>query len=105
MGGASLRDLIAQLIEDGKAYATAELAVVKATVNAWVKPAKVAVPLLIVALFLLQAALFGLVAALGLLLARWIGLAGGFAVSAVLTLAIAGALVGIAISKLSKAGK
>lgn len=105
MNGASLRELIARLIEDGKAYAQAEIAVVKATARAWLAPAKIAVPLVIVAIFLLQAALTVLVAALGIALATWLGTAGGLAVGALIVLAIAGLLVGIAVSKLGSAGK
>jgi len=102
MSGASLAGLVARLVEEGKAYAIAELAVAKATVHAWLKVAAIAVPLVVVALFLLQAALVALVAAGGLALARWLGVAGGLAASAVLTLIVAGLLVGLAVSRFSK---
>ncbi|WP_174273183.1 phage holin family protein [Sphingomonas bacterium] len=99
----SLRALIARLIDETKAYAKAEIGVVKATAMAWVSPAKIAVPLIVVAILLLQAALTVLVAALGMTLAVWLGTAGGLAVGAVIVLAIAGLLAWIAISRFSKA--
>jgi hypothetical protein len=102
MNGASLRELVARLINDGKAYAIAEIAVVKATINKWLAPAKTAVPLVIVALLLVQAALTVLVAALGYTIAIWIGPAGGFAIAAVVALLIAGGLVAYAVSKFPK---
>lgn len=105
MGGASLRELAARLIEDGKAWASAEIAVVKATATGWIAPAKIAVPLAIVALFLVQAALTVLVIAVGMALAKWIGVAGGLAVSALIFLLIAAGLVGIAVTRFGKVGK
>ncbi len=105
MSGAPLRELVARLIEDGKAWASAEIAVVKATATAWIAPAKIAVPLAIVALFLLQAALTVLVIAFGMALATWLGVAGGLAVAALIVLLIAAGLVGIAVTRFGKAGK
>ena len=105
MSGASLRELLARLIEDGKAWATAEIAVVKATATAWITPAKIAVPLVIGAVFLVQAALTVLVIALGAALAAWIGVAGGLAVAALIVLLIAGGMVGIAITRFGKVGE
>lgn len=105
MAGASLRDIVARLIDDGKAYAQAEITVVKATAAAWLTPAKIAVPLIVAAIFLLQAALTILVAALGMALATILGTAGGLAASAVIVLLIAAVLVWVAVSKLGKAGK
>ena len=101
----SVRELIARLIDETKAYVKAEIAVVKATALAWIGRAKVAVPLIAVAILLLQAALTVLVAALGLALATWLGTAGGLAVAAVIVLLIAGICVGVAASQLSKAPK
>jgi hypothetical protein len=105
MGGASLRELVAQLIEDGKAWATAEIAVVKSTAAAWMAPAKIAVPLVMGAVLLVQAALTVLVAAVGMVLATWLGVAGGLAVGALLFLLIAGGLITIAVRRMGQAGK
>ena len=99
----SVRDLISRLIDEGKAYAKAEVAVIKATAFGWIRPAKIAVPLIIVAILLVQASLTVLVAALGMALAHWIGAAGGLALAAVIVLLLAGALAGIAAVKFSKA--
>ncbi len=104
-GQESVRELIARLIDETKAYVKAEVTVVKATTFAYLRRAQVAVPLIIVAVLLLQAALTVLVAALGLALAHWLGAAGGLAVAAVIVLVIAGICVSIAISKISKAPK
>jgi hypothetical protein len=105
MSGASLVGLIARLVEEGKAYAVAEVGVAKATARAWLTVAKIAVPLIFVALFLLQAALVVLVAAVGMALSPWLGMAGGLAVSAILTLIVAGLLIGFAIRRLSRIGE
>lgn len=107
MGGKeeSVRELIARLIDETKAYVKAEVAVAKATAMRWVRRAQIAVPLVIVAVLLLQAALTVLVAALGMALAAWLGTAGGLAVAAVLVLILASICVGIAIAQISKAPK
>jgi hypothetical protein len=104
MSGASLVGLVGRLVEEAKAYATAEIAVAKATARAWLQVAAIAVPLIVVALLLCQAALVALVAAVGLALAPWLGMAGGLAVSALLTLTIAGLLVGFVLSRVTKVG-
>lgn len=105
MSGESLRALVARLVDEGKAYAIAELAVAKALVRTWLTLAQIVVPLAIVAALLLQAALVTLVVALGLALAHWLGMAGGLAVAAVIALGIVAILVGIVIAKVRKAIK
>ncbi|NIJ06838.1 small-conductance mechanosensitive channel [Sphingomonas vulcanisoli] len=99
----SVRELIARLIDETKAYVKAEIGVVKSTALAWVDRAKIAVPLIVTAILLVQAALIVLIAAFGMALAAWLGVAGGLAVAAVIVLLIAGVCVGIAVSKVSKA--
>ncbi|HWI85866.1 MAG TPA: phage holin family protein [Sphingomonas sp.] len=89
----SLRDLAARVIDDTKAYLQAELALVRQMIAAKAALAGPAAALIVVAIVLVQAAVTILAASLGLLLACWLGLAGGFAVAAVLVLALAGLLV------------
>lgn len=103
--GESVRELIARLIDETKAYAKAEIAVVKATALSYIAPVKIAAPLIIGAILLLQAALTVLIAAIGMALATWLGVAGGLAVSAILFLIIAGVCVAFAVSRFSKAGE
>lgn len=95
----SLRDLVARLIDSAKAYASAEVAVVKKTVTFRVDQAKPAAIFGVAALLIVQAALTVLIAALGVALARWIGVAGGLAVAAVLALMVAGLLVWLALRR------
>ena len=89
---ASLRELAARVIDNGKAYIRAEVTLVKATVTTKASQAGPAIGLIVTAIVLIQAALTVLVASLGLLLARWLGLPGGFAAAAVLVLLVAGML-------------
>lgn len=105
MSGDSLRALVVRLIDDAKAYALAEFKVVRATALAWLKPAKIAVPLVLAAVILVQAAFTALVAALGFLLAIWLGPAAGFAIAGLLALLIAAGLVALAVSQFSKGAK
>ncbi|WP_420137039.1 phage holin family protein [Sphingomonas sp.] len=100
-----LRELAARLIDNGKAYLRAEVNLVKTTVSTKAGQAGPALAMIVVAILLVQAALTVLVAALGLLLARWLGLAGGFAVAAVAVLAIAGLLSWIAINRIKGMAK
>jgi len=96
----SLRDLAARLIDNGKAYAQAELTLVKLTVAD--KAAKVApaAGFLVVAIILVQAAVTVLAAALGLFLGRWLGLPGGFAIAAFLVLLVAALLAWLALQRI-----
>jgi hypothetical protein len=97
--GESLRDLIARLIDNARAYARAEVAVIKKTVEVRLNQARPAAVFAIGAVLLTQAALVVLIAALGMALATWLGTAGGLAVAAILALAVAGLLVWLAIGR------
>lgn len=88
----SIRALVARLIEAGKAFVEAEIALVKTTIAAWAGAAKIGAALLIVALLLALAGLIVLVAALGMALAIWIGPAAGLAIAALIALLLAGLL-------------
>ncbi|WP_293972675.1 phage holin family protein [Sphingomonas sp.] len=99
---ASLRELLARLIEAGRAFAQAEIALVRKTVAAWAGAAKIGAALIIVALILANAAVIVLVAALGMALARWIGPAGGLAVAALIALIVAGLLGWLAAKRFSE---
>lgn len=101
----SLRDLATRVIDDGKAYLQAEVRVVKQTVSTKVGQIGPAAGLLAGALLLVQAALTVLAAALGLLLAQWLGSAGGFAVAALIVLALAGLLAWIALRRIGNIAK
>jgi hypothetical protein len=94
-----LRALVSMLIEDGKKWVAAEIVVFNATAHALIKVSKVAAPLAIVAIMLVQAALTVLVAALGMALARWLGVAGGLAAGACVALLSIGGLIAAAISR------
>lgn len=98
-----LREIVSRVVEDGKDYARAEVALVKATVLARVNAVKPAAILIGAAVVLVLAALPVLVAALGMALAVWLGVAGGLAVGAVAVLAVAGLMVMAAVSRLKKA--
>ena len=88
----TLRDLIARLIDSGKAYARAELLVLRKSAKLRLVEARWAAMFGTGALILALAGAIVLVAALGLLLARWIGPAGGMAVAGLLALVVAGLL-------------
>lgn len=94
----SLGDLISQTIDDAKAYARAELQLVRKTVKVRLIEARY------FAIFAGSAATLGLagvvvlVAALGLLLGRWLGPAGGLAVAGLLALLVSGLLVKYAVA-------
>lgn len=99
----SIGDLATTLLDNGKAYARAEVALVKQTVLARVAAMRTSAILLVAALILLQAALTGLVIAFGMLLAPWLGVPGGLGASALLTLVLIGVLAWIAVGKLKGA--
>jgi hypothetical protein len=88
----SLRELIARLIEAAKAYARAELELIKRTAFARAGQAVTGVGLGVAALLFVQAAVTVLLAALGMWIASAIGAAGGFAIAALAGLAIAALL-------------
>lgn len=93
----TLRDLIARLIDSGKAYARAEVALIRQTVVTRIGQIKPAIALVVPAIFLVQAALTVLLVALGFGLARWLGPAGGMAVAAMIGLVVAGLLIWFAV--------
>jgi hypothetical protein len=101
----SLRDLVARVIDNTKAYLRAEVALQKQRAATWAGRAGPAVGLLIGALLIVQASLTVLVAALGWLVASWLGPAGGFAAAALLGLALAGLLAWIAVRQITRAPK
>lgn len=85
-----MRELLARLIDNVRAVALAEIALVKATASAWAGAAKVAALLAVVALLLALAAIIVLLAAFGMTLAIWIGPAAGLALAGLAALALAG---------------
>lgn len=92
----SIRDLIGRTVDDGKAFVRAEIdlyrtiATAKATSLVW------PVVMIVAAIFLVQAALTTLLAGVGLGLAVHLGPLGGFAVAALIGLAVAGLLAFLA---------
>lgn len=96
----TLGELVTRLSEDAKAYAKAEVAVVKRSVLARVAAIKPSAIYIVLAILLVQAALTVLTAALGMVLAIWLGPPGGLAAGAVIVLAVAGLLVRLAVVKL-----
>ena len=99
----SLGEIVTRVVDNGKDYARAEIAVAKATVRAKLDAVRPAAIYIVCAIFLLQAALTVLAAALGMALARWLGTAGGLAVGALIVLVVVGLLAGAAVAKLKKA--
>jgi uncharacterized membrane protein len=89
---ASFRELLSRLIDSAKAFAQAEVALVKKTAAAWAGAAAIGAGLVLVALILVIAAVIVLVAALGMTLAIWVGTPGGLAIAAVIALVLAGLL-------------
>ncbi len=96
---ASLRELIARLVDSAKAFAQAEIALVRKTVSAWAGAAAIGAALTVTALLLVGAAIVVLVAALGMTLAMWIGVPGGLAVAGLIALASAGLLAWLAVRR------
>jgi len=101
----SLRDLAARVIDNGKAYLRAELTLVRQTMATKAALIGPAVAMIVAAILLVQAALTVLAASLGFLLARWLGLAGGLGVAALIVLAVAGLLVWVAIHRIKSIPK
>lgn len=100
----SLKHIVYRVIDDGKDYARAEINVVKQIALSKVDAIRPAAIMLVVAVFLLQAALTVLTAALGMALATWLGTAGGLAVGAVIVLVVVGILALAAINRLKRIG-
>ena len=93
-------DLVHQLIEDGKAYARAEIGVAKAMAADWVDALKLPAILFGVAFVLVLASITALAYGVAAGLATLIGpLAGGF-VAFLLFAGLAGALAWIGVAKL-----
>ena len=93
--------LIGRLVADGRAYATAEIDIYRQKALSWVPPVRTAAILVVVALFLAQAAITTLLVFVGFWLALWLGPLGGGIASAVIALIVAGILVKVAIGKLT----
>jgi hypothetical protein len=102
-GEVPLRELLARVISDGKAYLRAEITWLKATTSYRAGLLLPAIGLFIVALILLQTGLTVLAIALGALLAIWLGWAGGLAISGLLVLAGTGLLVWLGARRVMKA--
>jgi protein-S-isoprenylcysteine O-methyltransferase Ste14 len=100
----SLKQIVSRVIDDGKDYARAEANLVKQIALAKVNAIRPAAIMLVVAVFLLQAALTVLAAALGMTLAIWLGVPGGLAVGALLVLAVVGLLAWLAVNRLKRIG-
>lgn len=100
----SLRDLIAHLVDSGKAYARAEITYVKSVATARISAAAVGIGLAIVSLLFVQAALTVLLVALGMALARWLGFAAGFAVAALVGFLLAGLLAWLGVRRVIASG-
>jgi hypothetical protein len=96
----SLRDLTARVIDNSQAYLRAEIALAKQTAVTKISQASVPAALIVTTVLLIQAAITVLAAAFGLWLGRWLGLAGGFAVAALIVLAISGLLIWIAVNRI-----
>jgi hypothetical protein len=99
--GETLRELVVRLIDGAKEYLRAEILLARQTAIEWAARARPAIAAIVVAILLLQAALTVLIAALGLALAHWIGMAGGFALAALLAIGAAGLLGWFALSRLN----
>jgi hypothetical protein len=84
----SLHDLAARVIDNGTAYLKAEVTLAKEQAISSVKEARPTIRLMLIALMLGQAAAVLLALSLGFLLARWLGLAGGFAAAGVLLILV-----------------
>lgn len=100
MGGsreASLRELLARLIDSSKAFVQAELALVRKTMAAWAGAIKIGAALITLAIVLVNAAVIVLIAALGMALAGWLGMVGGLAAAGAIALLSAGVLIWLAI--------
>ena len=91
--GDTLRELIARLIDSGKAYLRAELLLVRTTIKVRLIEAKYVAVFAVAAGLLGLAGVIVLVAALGLALARWLGPAGGLAAAGLIALLAAGLLM------------
>ena len=76
------------------------MAVYKQKALVWVPPVRSAAIMLVVALFLVQAALTTLLIFIGFWLAFWLGPLGGGIAAVVIALAVAGLLVKLAIARL-----
>jgi hypothetical protein len=101
-GEESLRDLLMRVVDNGKAYVRAEIAVAKATASTKAGQAGPAAGMLMGALLVLQASLAVLLAALGALLACWLGWPAGLALAGVIGLAATGLLAWLGVRKLTK---
>lgn len=99
--GVALATLASRVIDDGRELVHAEIALVKTRLVVRATAAGKGIAMIVVALFLAQAALTTLLVGFALGLARWIGFAGGGAIVAVVVFAIVGLLVKLAIGEFS----
>ena len=97
--------LVTRAIEDGKAYARAEIDFYKHMALVRVAGLKVAAIFAVVAIFLVQSSLTTLLIGVGLALASWLGVAGGVLAAAVLGFVISGLLLWLAVRRLSASNK
>lgn len=98
--------LFAQLVDDAKTLLRAQVDYYKLLAARRIAGLKVAVALIVVALFLVQASLTTLLIGIGLAIARLferVGVAGGIVIAAVIGLAVSGLLVRIAIGRIAAA--
>lgn len=99
----SVGTLVHQLIDDGRAYAAAEIDVLRVTATARVRTARSAIVMGVAAIFIAQAGLTVLVVALGVMLAWFVGPGWGMLIAALLALGIAGAMLRYAVTHISPA--
>lgn len=97
-------NLARRLLADGRAYASAEVEIYRQKALSWVPSVRLAAILVVVALFLAQAAITTLLVFVGFWLALWLGPVGGGLAAAVLGLAIAGLLVWLAVRQFTSPG-
>ena len=99
----SVGSLIHRLIDDGRAYAAAEIDVLRTTASVRVRTARTAIVVGVAAIFIAQAGLTVLFIAIGVMLAWLVGPGFGMLIAAILALAIAGLMVRYAITHISPA--
>ena len=95
-------ELVHELIEDGKAYARAELGLVKAIAGAKADALKIPAILFATAFVLLLAAVTALAVLVGIALAKFIGPLGGGLASFLIFAGLAGGLAWLGVKKLQE---
>lgn len=97
-----LGELVHELVEEGKAYATAEVGLVKTIAAAKAKAFALPAGLFVAALFIAMAALNGLVFGVVLALAKFIGPLAAGTVGMLIFLAVAGGLAWFGAERLKR---